>query len=263
MPSFQGVLSKLVVLGSQTPCNYGPKKSTSTDFLPMHSTMLSGSLGTRIIQKNKEKTSVPRCFALETPMHSHAQKTRAARLHVNGGILIPQRGTFGFPGSRKNVFPRTGFRPCLELGGYAELVPVLTQSCVKKGNRSELQQRMRRLRRRKRRLRRRGRRPRPFFFSACPPGSPPCCGPGRRRRHRTPCFTWHPSTGKNPAQKRMQVTSEIKNPHLYTHSPLPWTILKRSAGTQKRITVVFSISKRKREQREQPSQDKAVPSGGL
>ena len=25
---------------------------------------------------------------------------------------------------------------------------------------------------------------------ACPPGSPPCCGPGHRRRHRTPCFTW-------------------------------------------------------------------------
>ena len=56
----------------------------------MHSTMLPGSLGTRIIQKNKEKTSVPSCFALEAPMRSRARKTRKARLHVNGGILIPR-----------------------------------------------------------------------------------------------------------------------------------------------------------------------------
>ena len=105
MPSFQGVLSKLVVLGSQTPCNYGPKKSTSTDFLPMHSTMLSDSLGTRIIQKNKEKTSVPSCFALEAPMRSRARKTRKARLHVNGGVLIPQRGTFWFPRESEKCSP--------------------------------------------------------------------------------------------------------------------------------------------------------------
>ena len=51
--------------------------------------MLSGSLGTRIIQKNNEKTSIPPCFALETPMRSHVKKTRKAKLHVNGGVLIP------------------------------------------------------------------------------------------------------------------------------------------------------------------------------
>ena len=150
----------------------------------MHSTMLSGSLGTRIIQKNKEKTSVPPCFALEAPMRSHTRKTRKARLHVNGGVLIPQRGTFWLP--RVNAMKR------LSTSGNA---PGETRDNKSNKLYTDGLRVSRALRAPSAPFGRKS--PRPFFFPACPPGSPPCCGPGRsRRRHRTPCFTWHPTADK-------------------------------------------------------------------
>ena len=128
-------------------------------------------------------------------MRSHARTTRKARLHVNGGVLIPQRGTFWFPRESEKWSP-TKHRRKPARNAPDRGIDNKSNNLYTHGLRVS-----RALRAPSAPFGRKS--PRPFFFPACPPGSPPCCGPGRRRRHRTPCLTWQPTThGKaRPAQE--------------------------------------------------------------